>query len=421
MKTLSRLLLLTCLFSGSPAVADEAVDDSGSFLDQFTLSGWLDAVQSIRLRSPHDSLTSRARLRLEMTADMDWLYGFVSADGEKNREIPSASGVELHEAWIEHVADNWDLRLGEQIIIWGRADGVQITDMISPPDYTESVSRDLDEIRMPVSAVKLRLLGEQMDTTLLWIPIFKAAVQPKGDNPWAITPVLPKNIEISSIPADEPENSIANSEFAIKISSYLAGLDLAASIFHSWDDFPAMHRRIRTINGGTRIDFIPKHHRLTIFGLEGARPWSDYVFRFEAAWYKGRYYEPASLFDQPEQKDAVKWLGGIDWSPGNDWTITAQLIGDHILGHDSLLAKKEHIYTSTLNITKKLRNQTLTLANMVYWQMDAGEVFNRCKITYDIHDAIALSSGIDLFAGDNGAFGRYKKNTQLWIKIKYSF
>ncbi len=421
MKTSWWLLLLACLFLNSPAVAGEAADDSGSFRDQFTLSGWLDAVQSIRLRSPHDSLTSRARLRLEMTADMDWLYGFVSADGEKNREISSESGVDLHEAWVEHVADNWDLRLGEQIIIWGRADGVQITDMISPPDYTESISRDLDEIRMPVSAVRLRLLGEQMDTTLLWIPIFKAAVEPEGDNPWAVTPVFPENLQVSSAAVRKPANSVANSEVALKISCWLSGLDLAASVFHSWDDFPAMHRRVIRRSDGTRIDFIPKHHRLTIFGLEGARPWSDYVFRFEAAWYRGRYYEPASLFDQPERKDAVKWLGGTDWSPGNDWTLTAQLIGDHILGDATLLARKRDRYTATLNISKKLLNQTLTLANMLYWQLDDGEIFDRLKATYDLTDAVALSAGVDLFAGDDGTFGRYEENSQIWLKIKYSF
>ncbi len=409
------------LLLGGWAPGTRAAEEQEAWQDRFAVSGWLDAIQSIRLRSPHDSLTSRARLRLELTADMDWLYGFVSADAEKNWQISSESGVELHEAWVEHVADSWDLRLGEQIIIWGRADGVQITDMISPPDYTESISRDLDEIRMPVSAARLRLLGEHLDMVLLWIPIFKAAVQPEGDNPWAVMPVFPKHIGVSSASADEPSNSLADSELAFKVSSYLSGLDLAASIFYTWDDFPAMHRTVRSTGDKTTVEFAPKHHRLTIFGLEGARPWSDYVFRVEAAYYRGRYYAPASLFDQPDKKDVVKWLGGIDWRPGNDWTVTAQLIGDHLLGDAALLARKSHQYISTLNISKKLLDQTLTLANMVYWQLDAGEVFDRFKITYDLSDTVALFAGVDIFAGDDGAFGRYEENTQVWVKVKYSF
>ncbi len=421
MRISSIIFLLTALLQGLWTIEVRAAEEQDTWQDRFALSGWLDAIQSIRLRSPHDSLTSRTRLRLELTADMDWLYGFVSADGEKNWEISSESGVDLHEAWVEHVADTWDLRLGEQIIIWGRADGVQITDMITPPDYTESISRDLDEIRMPVSAARLRLLGEHLDTTLLWLPFFKAAVQPEGDNPWAVAPVFPENIEVSSVSADKPEDSLANSEIALKLSSYLSGLDLAASIFHTWDDFPAMHRRISITDNKTTVEFAPKHHRLTIFGLEGARPWSDYVFRFEAAYYRGRYYEPASLLDQPCKKDAAKWLGGIDWSPGNDWTVTAQLIGDHVFGDAALLSRKKDRYISTLNISKKLLDQTLTIANMVYWQLDAGEIFDRFKITYDFSDNMAFFAGIDIFSGDDGAFGQYEENTQIWVKIKYSF
>ncbi|PIE63724.1 MAG: hypothetical protein CSA26_11555 [Desulfobacterales bacterium] len=421
MKNPAIILLLTVFLQGSLAVQARAFEEEEGWQDLFTFSGWLDAVQSARLRSPHDRLTSRARLRLELTADMGWLYGFVSADGEKNWQISSESGIDLHEAWVEYVGSNWDLRLGEQIIIWGRADGVQITDMISPPDYTESISRDLDEIRMPVSAARLRFLGEYFDTVLLWLPFFKAGIQPEGDNPWAVTPVFPEHIKVSSVSVDEPGDSLEDDEFAFKVSSYLSGLDLAASVFYTWDDFPAMHRKVSVTGNETRVEFAPRHHRLTIFGVEGARPWSDYVLRFEAAYYKGRYYEPATLFSQPEKKDEVKWLGGIDWNPGNNWTVTTQLIGDHILGDASLLVRKKHQYTATLNISKKVMNQTLTLANMIYWQLDDGEIFDRFKITYDFNDAVTLFAGVDIFSGDDGVFGRYEENTQVWFKIKYSF
>ncbi len=421
MKKLAGVFLFISLLQGLLTIEASASQEESTWLDRFVISGWLDGVQSVRLRSPDDSLTSRVRLRVELTADMDWLYGFISADGEKNWQISSESGFGLHEVWIEHVADNWDLRIGKQIIIWGRADGVQITDMISPPDFTESISRDLDEIRMPVGAVKFRLLGEHFDTELLWLPFFKAAVQPEGDNPWAVTPVFPKDVRVLSDPVNEPGNSFDNGEFGLKISSYLSGLDLAASIFYTWDDFPAMHREVSIGAGETTVKFAPMHHRLTIFGIEGSRPWSDYVFRFEAACYKGRYYEPASLLGQPGKKDAIKWLGGIDWTPGDNWTITAQLIGDHILGSPALLARKKHLYTATLNISKKVFNQTVTIANMVYWQLDQGEIFDRFKISYDFNDNIALFAGIDVFSGDDGPFGQYEENTQMWVKIKYSY
>ncbi len=87
------------------------------------VSGWLDTVHSVRTASPHDKITSRARLRLEARADLNWLYGFSSVDAEKNWIISEETGVDAQEFWVEHVADTWDIRMGRQIIIWGQADG----------------------------------------------------------------------------------------------------------------------------------------------------------------------------------------------------------------------------------------------------------------------------------------------------------
>ena len=151
--------------------------------DSLEIKGWADTTQSARIHDPNNTLTSRARLRLETSGYLNEIYGFVSIDAEKNFKIKSETGLELQEAWMEYASDNWDIRLGRQIIIWGKADGIRITDNISPPDYTESVTRDLDEIRMAVDAVKFRLLGDNITTEFTLIPVFRSSVQPEGDKP----------------------------------------------------------------------------------------------------------------------------------------------------------------------------------------------------------------------------------------------
>lgn len=405
----------------SPSSPCFAADDENWWHNRLDWTGWAEAIQSMRIRSPNDSLTSRAKLRLELSTELDWLYGFFSMDAEKNWEIGSESGVDLHEAWVEHVASNWDLRIGRQIIIWGKADGVQVTDMISPPDYTESITRELDEIRMAVDSAKFRLLGDLVDTELIWIPVFRAAVTPPEDSPWAVKKEYPDDVEISANPTAKPATSLENSEIALKISSYLSGFDLAASVFYTWEDFPTYHRIVSTGNDTTTVAFNPRHERLTVLGLEGAMPWSHFVFRAEAAYYLGRYYEPESIFDQPLQKNGYKWLGGIDWTPGDDWSVTGQLIGEGIINHDDGLAEPAHATTATLNIAKDLFHQTLTLSNMVYWSMDDGEIFDRLKAEYALTDAFHLLAGADIFSGDDGQYGRYQDNSQMWAKIKYSF
>ncbi len=411
-------LLLVSLIIG--AVPTASADNKDLLPEWMTLSGWLDTVHSLRTRSPHDTITSRARLRLEARADCDWLYAFYSLDAEKNWIIDQETGVATHELWVEHVADAWDVRMGRQIIIWGQADGVQITDMISPPDLTESITRDLDEIRMPVDAVRLRVLGDRVTGELILIPVFRAAVYPEGDNPWALSQPVPVPGKVVILPPDKPDTSLENMEMALRISGYFSGLDVAASAFYTWDDTPTLHVG-REAGYNNALVIRPKHHRLTVFGLTLSRPWSDCVFRGEAALYRRHYLAASVPENGPLAKNLVKWLAGVDWTPGDDWTITAQVVGQFIAQYEADLRARENSFLGTLNISKKLMNQRLTLSNMLYVDCDNSGLFNRLKGDYEVADGLHLSTGLDIFQGNDGTFKAYTNNSQAWIKATYHF
>lgn len=412
------LLVAAGLLGGAPALADEP-----GWTDRVDIDGWVEGARSVRIRSPYDALLSRLWGRLKLSADIDDLYGHVSVDLQQNWKVEDETGFELHEAWIEYAADGWDLRIGRQVIIWGMADGVQITDIVSPPDYTEFITRDLEEIRLPVDAARFRLLGDTFDLELIWIPVFRAAILPSADNPWAVELDIPEDVRVTTSLAEEPEVSLENSEIALKVSAFLSGLDVAVSVFHTWDDQPAMHRTVSRNDGEIDIHFSPEHHRMTVLGLEFSRPLSDFVFRGEVACYLGRYFEPESITGDPSRKNALNWLAGIDWTPGNDWTVTAQATGVFIVDHEQSLAAEEHALSGTLNVSKKLLRQTLTFSNMLYYDFRQQDFFDQLKAEYAVTDDVRLIAGVDVFGGgDNGGFfGLYRDNSQVWFKAKYSF
>jgi len=63
----------------------------------------------------------------------------------------------LREAYMDLYSDKVDVRTGKQQIIWGQADGVFITDIVSPKNLTEFLLWDFNEIRMGVTAVKTKI------------------------------------------------------------------------------------------------------------------------------------------------------------------------------------------------------------------------------------------------------------------------
>ena len=156
----------------------------------FEPQGFLDTYYSVRMHDPYDYLSSRTRLRLEAWITKEKTSLFASINAINNNVITSNSGIELREAYMEYVSESWDFRIGRQIIVWGKADGMQITDIISPMDYTEFLARDYDDIRMPVDSLKVRLLGDSVNFEMIWLPVFVPSILPEGDNPWAVKPEM---------------------------------------------------------------------------------------------------------------------------------------------------------------------------------------------------------------------------------------
>lgn len=380
------------------------------------LSGYGETFHAARIRNVSEMNSSRTGVRLEVAVEHGSAYLFLSGDGEKNWQLAEESGFSLQEAWLDYVGNGWDIRLGRQIIIWGKADGVQITDLISPPDYTEYITRDLDEIRLPVTAAKFRLLGDVAVTEFIWIPFFKAAVLADDESPWQ--QMVRKDLWHEAI--DEPDDSVVNGEFAARMSLYATGIDLAFSAFYTWDDFATWHRHSEERNGSDELHYAPRHHRLTVFGAEFSRPQGDFVFRGEAAALLGRYFEMKNSSHDPGKRNLFKWLLGCDWTPGNQWTVMMQVSGSSVSDAE-LLQRDRHTLLFTLNISKKLLRETLTLSNMIYYSVNDKGVLDRAQMQYEVSDGVAFYLGLDLFGGESGTFNTYRDNSQLWCKLRYSF
>jgi hypothetical protein len=76
---------------------------------------------------------------------------------------------------------------------------------------------------------------------------------------------------------------------------------------------------------------------------------------------------------------------------------------------------------ATLGISKKVLRSTLTISTFGYMDLKNKGLFNRTSIDYALSDHIHLLTGVDLFGGDKGLFGMYQDNSEIWIKMKYSF
>ncbi len=374
-------------------------------------SGFLETRHNFQAKEPHHTLASETLARLELTAYQGEFMFFGAANLSANHLLGrDESGVSLHEGYLDYTLGAATIRAGRQIIIWGQADGIRIVDNVSPLDYCETITRDFDEMRMAVDALNIKYASKWGDLQFLWIPVYKSGEQPATNSPWYLggygnNPVLK---------SEEPDDPIDDSELALRYALYLSGMDLAFSYFYTWNDFPCYKR------SGTALE--PVFDRVHILGAEFSKPAGEFVFRAEAAFFAGSLVQGYDSDYFTDEKDRIKWLTGLDWYPGNDWTLSFQYAQDHILDAGAGLTEGDCTKNFTVSLSKDLFREKLTLSAFGYLDIDVKDRLVRLSAEYQFIDNLEVFFGTDIFAGDRtGSYGRYKDNTQVWTKIKYHF
>lgn len=394
----------------------------GAAGQHLNLGGFMDSYHAVRLQEPYDFMSSRSRFRAEIRGEKDRSGFFVSLNANHHNLLPERTFIELRELYLEYAGQNWDLRAGRQIIIWGVADGMKITDIISAMDLTEFLAREYDDIRMPVDALKFRAFRNNFKVEMVFIPVFNASVIPVSpENPWSVLPASTDGPVVVLGEAVKPENRLSNSEIGGRASFYFSGFDVSVASLYTWNKFPVFRNELTS--GMDTLAMHPEHHRLTMVGIDLSKPLGSLVIRGEAGYFSGEHFptEMEGKASMLVRKPVIRFLAGIDWYPGSGWTLTGQYAHTCILNFENDLDCNAHTFLATLGISKKLLNSTLSLSTFGYVDLTNLGFFNRTGLDYSLSDQIHLCLGIDLFAGEGGMFGTYADNSEIWIKVKYSF
>jgi hypothetical protein len=330
----------------------------------------------------------------------------------------------FRQAYLDMYFDSFDLRIGKQQIIWGKADGVFITDIVSPKDMREFLLPDFNEIRVGVTALKFDYYLGNNTFELVWIPVFTPTQMPDQNSIWSPQPdyPLPYSLDYSN---NEVKDKLGNSEIFAKYSLLSSAIDFELMAAYSWDDDPTFHSQ-KILNQTTGVvDSVvlkPEHHRLTTLGGSFSTTLGPLVLRGEGAYYTGKYFQSMNptLSDGVVEKDYLHYLLGVDYTIG-DLKLSSQYIQQAIMDYDDYLINDEFENTMTFLATIDFLRETLNVELFSYIGLNEGDALIRPKVTYDFVDGFQIMLGANLFVGDEGQFGRYDKNDMIYTKLKYSF
>ena len=323
--------------------------------------------------------------------------------------------LEVGEAFIlGRVGDRFDLKVGRQIVVWGRSDSVRVSDVLNPLDLREPGITDIEDLRLPVGMTRLDCyLGRWNLTAIALHEIRFNKLPVYGSDFYSGSRPLP--------PDETPSHGGENTEFAAAANGTFRGWDLSLYWARLYDDLP--HAELGP--GAFPPELRMKHARLTMLAAAASVALGNWLLKAEAAHFDG-----LGAFAIPgEELSRVDAAAGIEYAGLGDSMLSIEIMMSHHLDFDPVLEETpdsmtEGRFQSVLRASKSFLNETLTVTLLASTFGPTGEhgAMQRLSAEYDWTDSLKVLAGMALYqSGDWRETRGIGDNDRLFFEAKYSF
>ena len=325
----------------------------------------------------------------------------------------------LREAYVHADFDNVSLKLGRQIVVWGRSDRISPTDVMSSRDFTARVSDD-DEQRNGNDLAVLRWQAFSDIAVTGHVGRFESHIIPVGS--------LPSNLVISAKPQ--------RPDYAIKIDRTGEGVDFSVSYFDGFDK----SARYNFFQSGLSGSFLSQHERMQMAGVDFATSKGRWTFRGEAAAFKMTSSCAQCQGGTAPSRKIQRAVVGVDRDFLDTANVNLQLFIIKRAGYtdpatfqgtQKLVAEGLNRLNGefgaierglTLRVSERFFNELLKVEASGIFDLSNSSHLLRARASYSVSDHIKLSAGVDGFKGKaQSIFGSRKKNSAAFVELAWIF
>ena len=329
--------------------------------------------------------------------------------------------VLVKELYGGYQSNKFDVLLGNQIVNWGRTDGFNPTNNITPNDYfLLTANPDDQKLSNFMLRFKYRFTPE-IEFDLIGIP-FYAESNYRYD-------LFDLGANVSFVKATLPEIKIKNSSFAGRLNFDFPAMGGSLSYFRGFDPFHGFDvKNVDWNTGAPLIDNVAAYYLKSAVGADFAIPVGNFILRAEMAY---------TFTDNPDNKmfipnSDIAYVGGIETMLGG-FTLIAQYVGKYTADFKALtvpmltdplnpLAQMQYatqlIDYSNRSFNRKIFYQqaksnhavSLVLSKSFgydawnvevasYYNISSEEVLLRPKLSWKITDTLTSSFGANYMSG----------------------
>ena len=383
-------------------------------------------------------------LQSKLSYGKTYLYADIRFRGGVNFDEEYVK-FQLRELYAGYRSDKFDLFLGNQIISWGRTDGINPTNNITPNDYF-FLTPDMDDQKLSNFMLRVKYrFSPVIDIEVIGIPVYRPSIYrydlfDLGEGVSFGGPTLPKI-------------SFGNGSVATRLNFEFSKIGFSASYFRGYDPFYGFNvQSVDFATGAPVIINSATPYLKNTIGTDFTLPINSWILRGEAAYNITNDYKQFMYIPNPD----IAYVAGVEH---DFWGVTTilQYAGKYTLDYaelplpelsdpTDLLAQMQYAaemieYESALFNRKMFYQQEETNHAMVlilskalaydiwnieltgYYNITSEELMIRPKVTWKITDALATSLGGNYMTGPDNSIFNYSAPVLggVFIELKATF
>jgi len=429
------------LFESAESETDQS--SSGSPLN-VELAGYTRGVLYIGELTPGGKQgvkSSYGEAALKLNASKGDLAEFVSEvrfrDGFEYGE--RISELDVREAYVKSSVGKFDFRFGKQIVAWGKADGFNPTDNITPINGVVR-SPESDDIRIGNTLFRsFYNFSSKWQLEGIWVPKYRNSAMPFYVLEWPEGSYVGEDIY--------PEATLDKSSYAFRLKYQGAAIDGSISFFEGYNNLPGMAVSSFQMNEdySTEIDISAIAYKNKIIGADFSTAVGSWGLRGEGAY---RLIDNKDAENYYVPMDDLYYVLGLDRTWG-DFSFLAQYIGRYVLDFEELvepdpytegpeavaeytmalvnrayfMQRDEVSHAVSIRPAMNFLYDNLTAEIVASYNFTTEEYMLRPMISYNIDDGVQVIAGGEYFNGDTGSLHDLIAPifNGGFISIKYSF
>ncbi|MDD2941557.1 MAG: hypothetical protein PHC51_01190 [bacterium] len=369
---------------------------------------------------------------------------YLQAEGKINsfyydqRDFEKAD-LRLHNFFLDYGQEKYDLRVGNQIVTWGKSDELSAIDIVNPEDMRRGLVRSRTERKIPIPMINLRYFEEENEGQVVLIPFFKGHEFDFDDTDWAAFGNIQSDLPGFRLSRDKPDSSLANAELGLRFTSTVDSTDYGISYFHGRDDMPgvstmsapegfsirgleATSEDLARYSVATMQDLPLTNLRQNILGLEFETTDGEFGIRGDMALIDRRQFLSADGI-RPLEKPVVQYVVGADYSTVTDVYFNLQFSQQYIQNYtDDILYFKEFTNGIWFNFAKTFSETELKFDLYYYRDFSRSSDYLSPRFVSTYWENLEIQFGLDIIGGPrDSSLGFYRHNDQVFVALDADF